>query len=123
MSNPKTTTTTVDLTTLRNVIESSDEAGVVALYADDAELTIVDRNSTPSKPKVLAGKPAVATYYHDMCARALTHRIEQAVVGQDGIAFIEACRYPDGLRVLSSNLLQLRDGKIARHSLVQAWDE
>lgn len=122
MSNPKTTTA-VDLDTLRNVIENGDEAGVVALYADGAEMKIVDRNSTPSKPTILAGKPAVAAYYHDLCARALTHKVEQAVVGPEGIAFIEACRYPDGLRVLSSNLLELRDGKIARHTLVQAWDE
>lgn len=122
MSNPKTTTT-LDLATLRNAIEQGDEAGLVALYADDAQFTIVDRNHTPSKPFVLAGKPAIAEYYRDICARALTHKVEQAVAGPDGIAFTEACRYPDGLRVLSSNLLQLRDGKIARHSLVQAWDE
>ena len=122
MSTPKTTTT-VELDTLRNVIENGDEAGVVALYADDAELTIVDRNHTPSKPTTLAGKAAVAAYYHDLCARALTHKIEQAIVGPDGIAFTEACRYPDGMRVLSSNLLQLGGGKIVRHSLVQAWDE
>lgn len=122
MSNPKTVTT-VDLNTLRNAIENGDEATLVSLYSDGAELTIVDRNRTPSKPEVLSGKPAIAGYYHDVCARALTHKIEQAIVGSDGIAFTEACRYPDGLRVLSSNMLQLRDGKIARHSLVQAWDE
>lgn len=122
MSNPKTTTA-VDLTTLRNAIEHGDEASLVALYADNAEMTIVDRNRTPSKPEVLSGKPAIAGYYHDVCARALTHKVEQAIAGPEGIAFTEACRYPDGLRVLSSNLVMLRDGKIARHSLVQAWDE
>lgn len=121
MSTPKTTTS-VDLATLRNAIENGDEATLVALYADDAELTIVDRDRTPSKPTVLSGKPAIAGYYHDVCARALTHKVEQSLVAPDGIAFIEACRYPDGMRVLSSNLLEMRNGKIARHSLVQAWD-
>ncbi len=120
MSSPNAT---VDLSTLSNAIEQGDEATLVALYADDAQLTIVDRNRPPSKPTVLSGKPAIAEYYHDVCSRAMTHKVEQPIVGQDAIAFTEACRYPDGVRVLSANLLTLRDGKIARHTLVQAWDE
>jgi hypothetical protein len=114
---------TADLPTLRTAIERGDEATLVGLYADDAQLTIVDRNRPPSKPTVLAGKPAIAEYYHDVCGRAMTHSVEQAIVGPDGIAFTEACRYADGTRVLSSNLLALRGGKIARHSLIQAWDD
>ncbi|HEV8191234.1 MAG TPA: nuclear transport factor 2 family protein [Ktedonobacterales bacterium] len=116
-------TATVDLTTLSNAIEAGDEAAIVAFYADDAELTIVDRNRPPSKPTLLTGKSAIGEYYHDVCSRAMTHKVEQPIVGSDGIAFTEACRYPDGVRVLSANLLALRDGKIARHTLVQAWDE
>jgi len=114
---------TVDLTTLSNAIETGDEATLVALYADDAEITIVDRSRPPSNPSVLKGKPAIAEYLHDVCSRAMTHKVEQPIVGSDAIAFTEACRYPDGVRVLSANLLGLRDGKITRHTLVQAWDE
>ena len=116
-------TATVNLPTLRSAIEAGDETTLVAFYADDAELTIVDRNRPPSKPSILKGKPAIAEYYHDVCGRAMTHKVEQPIGGSDGIAFTEACRYPDGVRVLSANLLALRDGKIARHTLVQAWDE
>jgi hypothetical protein len=122
MSSPQNTAT-VDLATLRNAIEGSDEAALVALYADDAEITIVDRNRPPSKPTIVSSRPAIAEYYHDVCGRAMTHKVEQAVAGPDGIAFTEACRYADGARVLSANLLALRGGKIARHTLVQAWDE
>lgn len=114
---------TADLATLRRAIENGEEDTLVGLYADNAQITVVDRSRPPSKPTVLSGKPAIAEYYHDVCGRAMTHKVEQAVAAPDGIAFTEACQYPDGVRVLSSNLLELRDGKIARHSLVQAWDE
>jgi hypothetical protein len=115
-------TTTVDLSTLRSAIETGDEATLVAMYDDDAQLTIVDKDRPPSKPTIVAGKPAIADYYHDVCGRAMTHTVEQVLVAPDGIAFTEACRYSGGMRVLSSNLLELRNGKIVRHSLVQAWD-
>lgn len=114
---------TADLATLRRAIEQGEEGTLVGLYADDAQITVVDRNSTPSKPNVVAGKPAIAAFYHDICGRAMTHTVEQAVAAPDAIAYTEACLYPDGVRVLSSNLLELQGGKIARHSLVQAWDE
>ena len=114
--------TTIDLTTLSNAIEQGDEATLVALYADDAEITIVDRNRPPSKPH--PGRQARHRgVLPRVCGRAMTHKVEQPIVGPEGIAFTEACRYPDGVHVLSANLLALRDGKIARHTLVQAWDE
>src|SRR5579862_2429841 len=106
---------TADLTTLCDAIQRGDEATLVALYAGDAQLTIVDRTRPPSKPTVLADPNAIASYYHDVCGRAMTHTVEQTISGPDGIAFTEACRYADGTRVLSANLLTLRDGKIARH--------
>lgn len=122
MSN-QTNAPVADLTTLRRAIEQGEQSTLVSLYQDDAELRIVDHTRPPSKPMVLAGKAAIAGYYHDICGRALTHRVEEAMSGTGRLAFTEACRYADGLRVLSANLLTLRDGKIARHTLVQAWDE
>jgi hypothetical protein len=35
----------------------------------------------------------------------------------------EACRYPDGTRVLCLAMLDLRDGLIVRQTAVQEWDE
>jgi hypothetical protein len=35
-------------------------------------------------------------------ALALKHRVEDKVVGQDRIAFNEACEYPDGSKVLAA---------------------
>ena len=40
----------------------------------------------------------------------------------DTAAFAQACRYPDGTRVLCLAMLDLRDGLIVRQTAVQEWD-
>ncbi|MFI5271634.1 MAG: nuclear transport factor 2 family protein [Ktedonobacterales bacterium] len=122
MSN-QPTTSVADAATVRRAIESGEEATLVGLYTDDAELRIVDQTRPPSKPTVIRGRAEIASYYHDVCSRAMTHAVDEVVDGGNGLAFTEDCRYPDGMRVVSANLLALRDGKIAHHTLVQAWDE
>jgi hypothetical protein len=46
----------LDFEAMRRAIEESDYDTLVALYADDAELRTVNKNSTPSSPQVLRGK-------------------------------------------------------------------
>jgi hypothetical protein len=117
-----TTATGFDFDTLRAAFERADEATIVGTYADDAEMTIVDATRPPSSPLVLRGREAIADLYHDICSRAMSHEIQDPVVTPGKVAFNEACRYQDGLRVLSANTLDVRDGKITRHVVVQAWD-
>ena len=85
-------------------------------------MKIVDATRPPSSPLVLRGRDAIGELYRDICSRAMSHEIQDAVVTPDKVAFNEACRYEDGLRVLSANTLDLRGGKITRHVVVQAWD-
>lgn len=109
--------------TLKRALETSDAEALLGLYADDAEMTVVDRNRPPSAPMMLSGKPAIEAFWRDVCARDMTHRVGREVVGADRVAFVEECAYPDGCHVMSSMTLDLRDGRIARHLTVQAWDE
>lgn len=118
-----TTTTGFDFDALRNAFEHADEATIVGTYADDAEMKVVDTTRPPSSPLVLRGKDAIGELYRDVCSRAMTHEIQDPVITPDKVAFNEACRYEDGLRVFSANTLELRGGKITRHVVVQAWDE
>ncbi len=113
----------LDFEALRRAIEQSDFESLVRFYAEDAELLTVNRRTTPSSPAVLRGKEAIAEYLEDVCGRAMTHRIENEVVGQDRVAFNEACEYPDGIRVLAATTLDVRDGQIVRQVNVEAWDE
>lgn len=113
----------IDVDTLRQAVESADLDSLVALYDDDAELRIIDRNSPPSRPRVLHGRDEIAEYLDDVCGRDMTHRIEEAVSGDGHLAFTEACEYADGTRVYCAAMLEIENGRIRRQTNVQAWDE
>jgi len=114
---------TFDLAALKRAIEERDAAGQLALYAPDAEVRLVDRVTTPGRPRVLRGRDEIATWVEDVCGREMSHRVEREVVEGDRVAFAEACRYPDGTNVLCMTVLELRDGLIAGQLAIQAWDE
>ena len=113
----------LDFEAMRRAIEESDYDALVALYADDAEFRTVNKNSPPSSPMVLRGKEEISEMLRDVCGRAMAHHIEDEIVGENRVAFNEACEYPDGVRVLGATTMELRDGMIVRQTNVEAWDE
>jgi ketosteroid isomerase-like protein len=113
----------LDFEALRRAEEQHDLDAMLDLYADDAEIRIVNRNTPPSSPYVLRGKEAIAEYLRDVFGRDLKHQVENEVVGEDRLAFNVACEYPDGKRVLAAETVDVRDGKIVRQVEVVAWDE
>jgi hypothetical protein len=115
-------TPTFDTETLRRGVEGRPET-LLSLYADDAELRIVDRNTQPSHPKVLHGRGEIAELLDDVYTRDMTHKLERCIVQGDQAAYSESCEYPDGVRVLAESMISLRDGKITEQTLIQAWDE
>jgi ketosteroid isomerase-like protein len=121
----KTSTKTDAVTSaaIKQAIESRDGRALASFYADDALLRIVDRNNPPSKPREVKGRNAITTFWDDICSRAMTHRVETSVASGNQIAFSQACAYPDGMKVLCLAMCELNGGKIARQTVVQAWDE
>jgi hypothetical protein len=113
----------LDFEAMRRAIEQLDADLLTSLYADDAELHIVNRYTTPSSPYVLRGKEEITEHLRDVCGRAMTHRVENEVIGEDRVAFNEACEYPDGVRVLAATTLDVRNGKVVRQVNIEAWDE
>ncbi len=113
----------LDFETLRRAIEERDAETLAGLYADDAQLRIVNRNAPPSYSSLLRGRDVIADYFHDVCGRAMTHRIEREVLGEERVAFNEECEYSDGTRVLCAAMLELEDGRITRQTNVEVWDE
>ncbi|MER5209781.1 nuclear transport factor 2 family protein [Streptomyces sp. NPDC002838] len=111
-----------DTETLRRGIEGQ-AATLLSLYADDAELRVVDRNTQPSHPKVLHGRDQIGEMLNDVYSRDMTHKLERCVVQGDQAAFSESCEYSDGVRVLAESMVTLRNGKIVDQTLIQAWDE
>ncbi len=117
------TTTTFDAEALRRGIEERDAATLLRLYADDAELRITDRYDQPGNPRIVRGREAIGAYFADVCGRDMTHKVERLVIDDNGAAFVQACTYPSGARVLCTSVLDLRDGLITSQTCVQAWDE
>jgi hypothetical protein len=117
-----TTRAAFDTEALRRGIEERDTDTLRTLYAPDAEMSVVDRTSPPSRPRILRGRTAIGEYLDDICGRDMVHRLERVVTDGDHAAFTQACSYPDGTQVLCLAMLDLRDGLIVRQTAVQEWD-
>jgi hypothetical protein len=108
---------------IKHAIEGHDGAQLASFYADAATVRIIDRNNPPSKPRQIVGRAAIATFWDDICSRAMTHMVETTVSEGNSLAFTQSCAYPDGAKVFCLAILRLADGKIAEQTIVQAWDE
>lgn len=117
------TSPSFDTETLRRGIEGQTPDTLLSLYADDAELRVVNRNAQPSHPRVLHGRGEIAEMLTDVYSRDMTHKLEGCVVQGNHAAYCESCEYTDGVRVLSESMITLRDGKISQQIMIEAWDE
>ena len=117
------TASSLDLEVLRRGWKEHDAELLLSLYADDAEVRIVDRNNPPSAPFELHGKEELAEYLRDAFASEATHRVENEIIGKDRAAYNVACQYPGEIRVLYAGTVEVRDGKIVRWIRVPARGE
>jgi ketosteroid isomerase-like protein len=118
-----TKTEAVTATAIKRAIESRDGRMLASFYSDDATLCIIDRNNPPSKPRVIKGKSAIATFWEDICSRAITHKVDSSITEGNRVAFTQSCAYPDGAKVFCAAMIALKGGRIADQTVVQAWDE
>jgi ketosteroid isomerase-like protein len=112
-----------DLDALRRATEARDAAAQLDMFADDAEVMLVDKDNPPSTPRTIRGREAIRAMLDDICSRDMTHEVRRLVGGGDMAAMEVACRYSDGTRVLTTTMMDLRGDRIAREEIVQAWDE
>jgi len=117
------TATKVSGTDIKRAIETRDGKALASFYGADAVLRVIDRNNPPSRPREVRGRSAIASFWDDICSRAMTHRVDVTIAEDDRLAFTQDCAYPDGSKVFCAALVDLKDGKIARQTIVQAWDE
>jgi len=108
---------------LKRAIEARDGRKLASFYSDNALLQIVDRNNPPRSPREVKGNAAIGVFWDDICSRAMTHHVDAVLTESDRIAFSQACAYPDGMKVLCMAICHLKDGRIARQTIIQAWDE
>ena len=108
---------------IKRAIETRDGRTLGDFYGEDAILRVIDRNNPPSRPREVRGKTAIATFWDDICSRVMTHKVETTIAQGNQLAFTQACTYPDGAKVFCIATLEFDHGKIARQTVVQAWDE
>ena len=117
-----TSHTTFDASALKRSIESRDASALLELYADDAEVELVDQQNPPSNPRRVSGKAALREVFADVYGREMTHSVGPVTAGPDSLGYRVRCTYPDGVRVLCISSAELRDGRIVSETCVQAWD-
>jgi hypothetical protein len=118
-----TKTDAVSSAGIKRAIETRDGRMLGGFYADDAVLRVIDRNNPPSRPRELKGRSAISTFWDDICSRIMTHKVDTTIVEGNRLAFTQACTYPDGAKVFCMATIELKHGKIAQQTVVQAWDE
>lgn len=111
-----------DFDALRRGIDHHETDVVIDLYTEDAVLEIVDASNPPSRPRRIEGREALRAYFDDVFSRDMVHEVQRAFGDDEHVAFSVACRYASGEQVLTSESCDLEDGRIARETLVQAWD-
>jgi hypothetical protein len=117
-----TITPTFDVAALRAAIEGRDPAALADLYTDDCVVEIADQRNTPSHPTRVEGRAALRAVFDDVYGRDMTHELGPVAAGADAIGYTISCAYPDGTKVLCAGVAELRNGRIARETGVQAWD-
>lgn len=118
----KTATSAPTAETISRAYAERDAQTLASLYAEDAELRLINADHPSSAPQRLVGRPQIAAYYDDVCARDMSHQVDRALFQGDAVAFNLLCSYPDGQKVYCATMLELRNGKIIHQTTVQAWD-
>ena len=120
--NTSTHPATITADVLRDAIEARNADTLAGLYDRDATVEIVDAEHPPSDPRTLSGAAAIGEHLRDVYGRDMRHEVDIVATGPRALGYLVRCRYPGGTRVACSALATLRDGRIAREVVVQAWD-
>jgi hypothetical protein len=118
-----TTSTPFDLDRFTRAAEARDAATQLSMYAPGATVTIANKISQPGAPRVLRSHEEIQGWLEDMYARDMTHKVQRPVKDQTGVAYTQACRYPDGTNVLCATVIALDGGLISNQTVLEVWDE
>jgi hypothetical protein len=112
-----------DLAGFTRATEDRNAPSLLGMYAEDAEVHVVDSNHPPRSPQVIQGKDAIGDWLEDTYSRDMTHRVLYPVVGEDRVALNTLCQYPDGTQVWCACTANVADGLITKQYVIQVWDD
>jgi ketosteroid isomerase-like protein len=102
-------------------LEAKDADALLAFYAEDAVWVEYKPGAPPSAPAVMRGRAAIGDLVRGI-DDDITLTVSHAVVGEDRIAFRVTVGLAGGRRDIEHAICELRDGLIAEHVEVEAWD-
>jgi ketosteroid isomerase-like protein len=111
-----------DLETLKRGYEEWDVEALLDLYADDVELTQIDRDNPPSSPRTRHGKEMFRGMVEHCAAAGVRATVDNAVAGEEGAAATITCEFPGGRKVIANAILELEQGRIVRELDVLSGD-
>ena len=107
-----------DLDGLRRAIESGDAPYRTALYADTAELRIVDSDQPAQPPQILHGRSAIAGWIESMYGADDTHRVLESAADGEQIRVVEVRETTDGLHLVYATAAEVDRGQIIRETAI-----
>jgi hypothetical protein len=123
------TQTRFDLDGLSSAIESGDCSYQLALYADHADVTIIDAEHPGNPSQVLHGKAAIRQWLDGLGSREVRHRVVEPRAQAARVHFVEECAYPDGRELRYDCDADVCRGQIVHESVIvaplleHAWSE
>src|ERR1700742_2993128 len=105
-------TSGIDAEALRRAFSDRDADALLALYADDATVEVVDQLNQPSSPRRIRGRAELRAHLTDVFARDMTHAVDIVAAGPDALGYVVRCAYADGTKVVCAATAEVRDGRI-----------
>ena len=111
-----------DFPAYRRAFEAKDVVAWSAFYTDDAEWVEYRHTAPPSAPAIMRGREEITAFMQRIADGGIELSLSDEVVGEERAAFCTWVVLPDGRRIVENVIVHLRDGLIARHVDVEAWD-
>ena len=91
-------TSRIDASALRRAFSDRDADALLALYADDATVEVVDHLNQPSAPRTIRGREQLRAHLEDVFARDMTHAVDIVAAAPDALGYVVRCTYADGTK-------------------------
>src|ERR1700749_4354672 len=95
-----TTITRIDAGALRRAYSDRDAEALLALYADDATVEVIDHLNQPSPPRVIRGRAVLPANLNAVFASDRTNDVVIVASAGAALGYVARCTCADGTKVV-----------------------
>ena len=111
-----------DLDQLTRSIESRDTAALLTRYREDAEICVVD-SDTSLPPRVVVGRDEIREWFEQLGWSAMKHQVVKVDSGSGQLSWTDHCRTASGLNFVYQSAAELSGGLIRRQRVTVVWED